>query len=881
MKRVRAVVRRHRIAAGTVSLIASRATTGVATLAATPILFSRLGPATFGLWTVLLGGAGIATYADAGLGSTLLRETSGAHIGALALRRAQGALGLALVVSTAIGVALAGGVLLVWPLIVSGLGLGPFGPPARVAALILIAAIVVDGWGGPGRAALEGTGRIPQAAVISAASAALTTLVGVFAVLEGFGVVGLAVATLIGAAVRAGALTLLARRAEPQLRPRLRVLRGGDLKALIRYGAAVQVSQAGGAVSMESDRLVISGVAGLAPAGGLDLGLRLANLVGLVPFCVLYSLFPALVRLAAEGERSRLDVLYVRVSRFVAMASLVPAALLAVCAPSVVVLWLGRPVPFVAACLIALCPAIAVASLTGVASAICRAQGMPGRETRFVTATVALNVVLTVALAITLGPIGVPVATAAATILGAMGFLARFHRATHRPVSMLVDALKAPAVVALVAGGAGFAAGLLTPAGVDRAHAAIAVSVRGLAGALAGAGVLGAAALVRRSRNSSDRPCGGAKLAAEPEWVVYLSAIAWEGRRNRQQELAAQLAQGRRVLFVEAPGLWVDWRLRIDVLGGSLWRARPLAMLPLGRFVPWVNRVNRGYSGWRLRRWLDCRPGDRVVVLDEDLAAPLASRLRARLCIYDAADLDWTFTRRWNQAHLQAALAEAVGAADLVLTSSTALAQHLPPARGPVIELLNACDPDHFRRGATVPLALERLPQPRIGYVGAIDDRAFDSDLVATIAGARPDWTFVLAGPVDSRVARKFTTLPNVLLVGPVPYEELSGVMAAFDVCLIPYRVGERIDYVQPKKLFEYLAAGKPVVATALPALSRLEIPYHRATTAEAFVQAIAEALLERHPAAAEARRRLARAHTWDLRGCTLRSILDQAEAAA
>lgn len=880
MRRLLALARGRRIAVGTLSLIGSRTISGLATLIATPILFSRLGPAGFGLWTVLLGAAGIATYADAGLGSTLLREVSGAHMGAAALRRAQGALGLALVIPTAIGVALAGVVLATWPALASSVGLGALGNPARVAALILIGGVVVDGWGAAGRAALEGTGRIPRAAGVTAATAALTALLGVLAVLDGDGLVGLAVATFAGAAVRAAVLTVLARRTEPLLTPRLRALRGGGLKALAGYGAAVQVSQAGGALNAESDRLVIAGIAGVASAGGLDLGLRLANVLGLVPFCVLYSLFPALARLAAQGERSRLDALYVRASRFVAAASLVPAALLAACAPSAVVLWLGRPVPFAAASLIALCPAIAIGSLTGVASAFCRAEGMPGRETRFVTMTAGLNIVLTVALASVFGPIGVPVATAAAMILGTAGFLTAFHRSTKRPAAMLAQALRAPTAAALAAGGAAFAAGLLTPAGVDRAHAALAIAARGLAGALAAAGVLAAAALVRRARRSSGRPRGTIELASEPEWVVYLSAIAWDRPRNRQQELAAQLAKGRRVLFVEAPGLTPAWRLRIEAIEGSLWRARPLALLPLGRFLPWANRINRCYSGWRLRRWLDRRPGERVVVLDEDLAAPLAGRLQARLRIYDAADLDWTFTRRWNRRHLQAALAEAVGSADLVLTSSTALAQHLPPGRGPVMELLNACDVKHFDRESVVPLALEGLPQPRIGYIGAVDERAFDSRLVAAVARGRPEWTFVLAGPVDRRVAAQFTALANVHLVGPVPYEELPGVVRGFDVCLIPYRVGERIDYVQPKKLFEYLAAGKPVVATALPALARLDVPYHLGSTADAFAQGIADALLEGDPAAVRARRRCARAHTWELRGRTLRSLLDSVEEA-
>jgi glycosyltransferase involved in cell wall biosynthesis len=388
--------------------------------------------------------------------------------------------------------------------------------------------------------------------------------------------------------------------------------------------------------------------------------------------------------------------------------------------------------------------------------------------------------------------------------------------------------------------------------------------------------------LIRQRHEAPPRERPDGSVAAEPSWVVYLSAIRWEGARNRQQELAEQVARSRRVLFVEAPGLGIAWRLRVDGLGASLWRAGPLALLPLGRFVPWVNRVNRRYSGWRLRRWLDRRPGARIVIVDEDLAAPLAGRLGARARVYDAADLDWTFTRPWNRGHLRSALASAVDDADIVLTSSSVLAEHLPPSRGPVVELLNACDVEHFERDASAPSVIDALPRPLLGYVGALDRRAFDAGLVAEVAGAHPGWTFVLAGHADPRVASELAGLPNVHLVGPVAYESLPGLLGAFDVCLIPYVIGGRIDYVQPKKLFEYLAAGKPVVATELPALSLLDVPHHRASSAAAFAAAITSALHEGvSDAAADGRRRCARAHTWDARGLVLRRILDEIESCA
>jgi glycosyltransferase involved in cell wall biosynthesis len=362
---------------------------------------------------------------------------------------------------------------------------------------------------------------------------------------------------------------------------------------------------------------------------------------------------------------------------------------------------------------------------------------------------------------------------------------------------------------------------------------------------------------------------------------VYLSAIAWAGVRNRQHELALQAAVTRCVLFVEPPTLRPSWRLRVDRPAPALWRAAPLALLPFGRLIPWANAINRSYSGLRLRRWLDRHAGERLVVVDEDLAAPLAGRLGARARLYDAADLDWTFTRAWNRRHLRRALGAAVAGADAVTTSSPVLADHLPACRAPVIELLNACDASHFAGEPPVPAALAALPGPRIGYVGAVDRRAFDAELVAAVARARPAWTFVLAGPVDPRVGACFAGVANVHLLGPVPYDRLPALLGACDVCLVPYRVGGRIDYVQPKKLLEYLAAGKPVVTTDLPALRTAGLPVRRASGPAAFAAAIA-AELDHGPDAqmVAERRRCARRHTWDARGRTLRAVLDRLEAA-
>jgi glycosyltransferase involved in cell wall biosynthesis len=357
-------------------------------------------------------------------------------------------------------------------------------------------------------------------------------------------------------------------------------------------------------------------------------------------------------------------------------------------------------------------------------------------------------------------------------------------------------------------------------------------------------------------------------------WVVYLSAIPWSYYRHRQQELAGQLARSRRVLFVEPPGLLPRLGLRVEQLDASLWRAAPPTVLPFGRFLPPANAVNRRLAARALRRWLDQRPGGRLLWIDEDLAAPVAGRLDETAVVYDAADLDWTFTRAWNRPHLRRALATATRKANLLLTSSRPLTGLLRRDGRDVVELPNACDPEHFRPDGEEAAALARLPRPRVGYVGLVDERAFDARLVAGVARLRPQWSLVLVGPSTEAARRSLAGLANVHLLGPADYADVPALLRGIDVGVIPYRTTERIAYRQPKKLYEYLAAGKPVVSTPLPALDGIDAPHAAAATPEEFVTAVEAALGEKDSTAPARRRSVAAANSWDARGRQLHAVL-------
>jgi glycosyltransferase involved in cell wall biosynthesis len=185
----------------------------------------------------------------------------------------------------------------------------------------------------------------------------------------------------------------------------------------------------------------------------------------------------------------------------------------------------------------------------------------------------------------------------------------------------------------------------------------------------------------------------------------------------------------------------------------------------------------------------------------------------------------------------------------------------------------NVADTGRFATApAQTPAELAALPKPIVGYVGNVASYKTDIELLAAVGRTRPEWSFALVGPIGSgdpgtRLG-ELRSLGNVHLLGPKPYKDIPSYIHGFDVCLIPFQRSRVTDSSLPLKTFEYLAAGKPVVATPLPALRAepLDEVLDYAETAEQFVQAIESCLAEDEDERPAARRETAALYSWDRR---------------
>ena len=219
--------------------------------------------------------------------------------------------------------------------------------------------------------------------------------------------------------------------------------------------------------------------------------------------------------------------------------------------------------------------------------------------------------------------------------------------------------------------------------------------------------------------------------------------------------------------------------------------------------------------------------------------------------------------------------------ADLVFASSEELVQRY--ARfGNVHWVPNGVDYDHFAAvdpaAVLVPADLARLPRPWLGYSGTLRAQ-IDIELLAAVARSKPRWSLVFIGDVSRGMSESaeygaLRALPNVHMLGPKSLTELPAYLCHLDAGLLPYRLGGAARFCYPLKMHEYLAAGAPVVSTALSAVEPFASVIRVADGHGEWVTAIEAAMADNGRAALEARRGVAHANSWDIRVDTISRLI-------
>ena len=357
--------------------------------------------------------------------------------------------------------------------------------------------------------------------------------------------------------------------------------------------------------------------------------------------------------------------------------------------------------------------------------------------------------------------------------------------------------------------------------------------------------------------------------------VICFCHLRWDFVFQRPQHLMTRFGRQGRVFLIEEPVFHDDDHFQLDISDRGE-----------GIFIC-VPRANRECDPDKISSFMRAELDKLILKYEiEDYIAwfytpmmlPWAGRLKPQAVIYDCMDELSGFKNA--PAELIDREKDLFARADLVFTGGHSLFQAKKGQHDDVHAFPSSIDKDHFSRAIII--KEEKGPgsdndRAQIGFVGVIDER-FDIPLLRSMADLKPEWDFIMVGPVVKIDENELPRNENIKYLGQRAYGDLPAILADWDVAMMPFALNDSTKYISPTKTPEYLAAGLPVVSTPITDVVR---PYGElglvsiASTPEAFVAAIHEALESDHDARRRAAADFLKKLSWD---ATFQSMLELIE---
>lgn len=359
--------------------------------------------------------------------------------------------------------------------------------------------------------------------------------------------------------------------------------------------------------------------------------------------------------------------------------------------------------------------------------------------------------------------------------------------------------------------------------------------------------------------------------------IVVFSHLRWDFVFQRPQHLLSRLAQHYPVLFVEEP--------EYDDGGPFMQQTHPAPNVIVCRAHTPIHAAGFHDEQLRLLEPMVAQlapPGEEVIAwFYTPMALPLLQALEPKLVVYDCMDELASFKNPPRQLlQRESAL---LGIADLVFAGGPSLYEAKKHRHPNVHCFPSSVDVQHFSQAldrARSHPQQQHIPHPRLGFYGVLDER-FDPELVDQVAAARPDWQFVLAGPVVKIDPERLPRRANIHYLGQQQYEALPDLLAGWDVCLMPFAINEATRFISPTKVLEYMAARLPIVGTPIADVAN---PYGHvvaiAEDAQEFVAACEAALAqtpEQRARMSAAMQAIVAATSWNTTAARMRELMDAA----
>jgi glycosyltransferase involved in cell wall biosynthesis len=359
--------------------------------------------------------------------------------------------------------------------------------------------------------------------------------------------------------------------------------------------------------------------------------------------------------------------------------------------------------------------------------------------------------------------------------------------------------------------------------------------------------------------------------------ILCLSHLRWDFVYQRPQHLLSRFAKQQRVFFFEEP-IFSDEPSRLDISK----REDGLTVV-----VPRISNAERdgGNVSEIQRRMLGElmekeNIADYVLWFYTPMALDFAADLQPKATVFDCMDELSAF--KFAPPELIDNERELMRRADVVFTGGRSLYEAKKDRHANIHPFPSSIDTAHFNQARSIseePADQKNIPHPRFGYCGVIDER-MDIELLGQMADLRPDWHFIMIGPVVKISDEDLPRRANIHYLGGKDYKELPAYIAGWDVGVMPFALNESTKFISPTKTPEYLAAGKPVVSTPIRDVVR---PYgekglvHIASTAEEFVAACEKALQESSSERLQTVDEFLSHNSWDKTFARMRNLIDEA----
>jgi glycosyltransferase involved in cell wall biosynthesis len=375
--------------------------------------------------------------------------------------------------------------------------------------------------------------------------------------------------------------------------------------------------------------------------------------------------------------------------------------------------------------------------------------------------------------------------------------------------------------------------------------------------------------------------------------IVIIGLQPWDvAIGSNCKDIAEVMSKDNRVLYVNLPmdvrqladnykKSWLKKRLsylfrrdsNLVKISDNLWNFYPPVILLSANWIPshriflLVNKLNNWFFARSIKKAIKRLQFNNFILFnDNDIFRGFYMKelLQPEVSVYYCRD--YMMAVPYWKKHGKILEPKLISKSDACVANSLYLADYCRQYNQTSFYVGQGCNLTIYdpNRVNAVPADLQDFKSPLVGYVGAVTALRLNIDWIRFIALSRPGWNIVLIGPAEQDFKNELKSIQNIHFLGSRPVHELPAYIKAFDVCINPQLVNEVTIGNYPRKVDEYLAMKKPVVATSTAAMKAFSEHVYLSGSREEFLKQVDLALTDNSEAQQDLRRAFAETHTWE-----------------